>query len=212
MIAGLIRPQARAALWRWREVAAAGGLGGLGVWLMGLGGLFLLPVGIGVSALALGWGVIALRRMRFAQSGLAPGVVEVLEGQVSYFGPAFGGSVSLPEVVELRLLTSGARRMWRLRQADAQVLLIPVEAVGAEALFDAFSGLPGLDTQALVAALNGANSGADTAAKNAGHAAFGATAAAGAVPLFGPRAGQPRIGGRTDSHVIWRRAARVVLT
>ena len=67
---------------------------------------------------------------------MAPGVVEVDEGQISYLGPAFGGSISVPELVELRLLTAGGRRMWRLKQADGQALLIPVEAVGADRLFD----------------------------------------------------------------------------
>lgn len=187
MMAGLIRPEARAAMWRWREICAAGALGGAGLWLLAQGGWLLVPLGAAVLVLALGWGVIALRRMRFVQSGFAPGVVEVLEGQVSYYGPAFGGSVSLAEVDELRLLTSGGRRMWRLRQADGQLLLIPVEAVGAEALFDAFSGLAGLDTQALVEAVRG-----------------GATSAGVGQGL--------RVASLPDSRVIWRRPARAVLT
>ena len=33
-----IRPEARAALWRWREVLAGAGVGALGIW-MGLTGL-----------------------------------------------------------------------------------------------------------------------------------------------------------------------------
>jgi hypothetical protein len=112
-------------------------------------------------------------------------VVEVDEGQISYLGPAFGGSISTPELVELRLLTAGGRRMWRLKQADGQALLIPVEAVGAERLFDAFSALPGLDTQALVEALD-------------------ARAASGT--------GATQLARGPDSRVIWKRSARVVLT
>ena len=46
-------------------------------------------------------------------------------------------------------------RLWRLKQADGQALLIPVAAAGADRLFDAFATLPGMDTQALVAALEG---------------------------------------------------------
>ena len=37
----------------------------------------------------------------------------------------------------------------------ARCLHVPVEADGAEALFDAFATLPGMDTAALVAALGG---------------------------------------------------------
>ena len=45
------------------------------------------------------------------------------------------------------------RRLWRLKQSDGQALLIPVDAKGAERLFDAFANLPGMDSAALVAAL-----------------------------------------------------------
>ena len=74
---------------------------------------------------------------------------------VSLGGPVTGGAVSLPDLVELRLMTLRGRRLWRLKQSDGQALLIPVEARGADALFDAFAALPGLDTGDLVAALQG---------------------------------------------------------
>ena len=41
----LIRPEARAALHRWREVMASAVLAGLGLWLIGLGGWVLIPAG-----------------------------------------------------------------------------------------------------------------------------------------------------------------------
>jgi hypothetical protein len=149
----LLRPEVQAALWRWREVIWAGAVAAFGLWLLGLGGWVLGPLGALVIALALGLGVQALRRVRFAQRGDAPGVVQVDEGQISYMGPTVGGFVSLPELVELRLVTMRGRRLWRLKQADGQALLIPVEAEGAVALFDAFASLPGMDSGALVAAL-----------------------------------------------------------
>jgi hypothetical protein len=190
----LIRPQARDAIWRLREILAAAGVAASGVWLMALGGLFLIPLGALVVALAAGLALLGLRRLRFAQKGVAPGVVELDEGQISYFGPAFGGAVSVPELTELRLLTAGGRRMWRLKQSDGQVLLIPVEAVGAEKLFDAFAALPGMDTQVLVQALD-------------------------AKPgLLNKRAEKPTIAAAQsltslpDSRVIWQRSARAVLT
>ena len=70
-------------------------------------------------------------------------------------GPQIGGSISLDELTEIRLLSLRGRRAWRLRQADGQVLLVPLDATGAEVLFDAFSSLPGLSSAALVAALAG---------------------------------------------------------
>ena len=100
----LIRPELANALWRAREVIAAAALGLFGLWLVSLGGWLLQAVGGMALLLSLGWGWQAFRRMRFAQGGEAPGIVEVDEGQISYFGPVTGGAVSLPDLVELRLI------------------------------------------------------------------------------------------------------------
>jgi hypothetical protein len=152
----LIRAEAQATLIRYREVLAAGAVGAVGLWLIGLGGWFLIPAGGIVLGLAALWAISALRRLRFAQGVAAPGVVEIDEGQVGYLGPGLGGYVALPDLVELRLIRLHGKRVWRLKQEDGQALLIPVEAAGAERLFDAFSVLPGLDGQTLLAALEAA--------------------------------------------------------
>lgn len=149
----VIRPELRAALHRGREVIAAAAMGALGLWVALQGGWLLQALGAGLVLVALAWAVPAVRRLRFGQDVAAPGVVEVDEGQVAYLGPAFGGFVALPDLVEIRLVTMRGRRLWRLRQADGQALLIPVDAAGADRLFDAFASLPGMDTGALVAAL-----------------------------------------------------------
>lgn len=149
----MIRPEAQAALWRWREVALGVGVMGGGLWLMRLGGYLLLPLGAGVGLAGLALALLAWRRLRFASRGDAPGVVQVDEGQVSYMGPQVGGFVSLRDLLELRLISIRGRRMWRLKQTDGQALLIPVEAAGAEALFDAFSALPGMSSADLITAL-----------------------------------------------------------
>jgi hypothetical protein len=150
----LIRPELLAAAHRFREVIAALVVTGLGAWVGSYGGYLLLPLGAVIAALGLGWTVVSLRRLRFQQAGEAPGIVRVTEAQIAYMGPRVGGYVGLPELSEIRLLTLRGRRAWKLRQADGQQLYIPVEADGAEALFDAFSSLPGMDTAALVAALS----------------------------------------------------------
>ena len=178
-----VRPEVTAAIWRGREVIAALGVVAGGVWLAWLGGYVLVPVGVGVVGIGSAWGVQAWRRSRFAQAVDAPGVVEVDEGQVGYLGPDAGGFVSLPDLVELRFLTLGGRRMWRLKQADGQALLLPVDAAGAERLYDAFASLPGMDTQALVLALDSGRAAGAGVAENV-----------------------------TDSRVIWRRSVRVALT
>jgi hypothetical protein len=150
----VIRDGAREALWRWREVCAAGAVVAVGLWVASGGGYVLVPFGLLVAALGAGLAVQAWRRMRFVQGADAPGVVDVDEAQISYMGPQFGGFVSVPELVELRLVALRGRRLWRLKQADGQALLVPVDAAGAEALFDVFAALPGMDMPALLAALS----------------------------------------------------------
>ena len=150
----LIREEVSDLAWRGREVLAAAAGFALGLWVAAQGGYLLVPLGLGCAVLALGFGILALRRMRFSQGLAAPGMVEVDEAQISYMGPTTGGFVSLSELVELRLLTLRGKRLWRLKQADGQALLVPVDAAGSEALFDAFGNLPGMDTQALVQALD----------------------------------------------------------
>lgn len=150
----MIREGARVALWRGREMIAAAAVAVFGLWVAAQGGWLLLPLGGLVAAFGAGLGVQAWRRLRFAQAAEAPGLVTVDEGQISYMGPQLGGFVSVPELVELRLITLRGRRLWRLRQADGQVLLVPVDAAGAEALFDVYAALPGMDMPGLLAALS----------------------------------------------------------
>ena len=154
-----VRPEVADLLARFREVIAAAGVVALGIWVALPGGYLLVPVGAALMALGFGWAVLAWRRMRFERglSGAgqeAPGIVEIDEGQIGYLGPGAGGFVGLADLVELRLLTLRGRRVWRLKQSDGQALLIPVDAAGAEALFDGFVALPGMDAATLIAALH----------------------------------------------------------
>ena len=148
-----IRPELIAATRRHTEVILGAALAVLGFWVASWGGYFYLPLGLLCLALGLGWALLAWRRLRFQQAGDAPGLVRVTEAQIAYFGTRVGGFVGLPDLSEIRLLTLRGRRIWKLKQGDGQLLHIPVEAYGAEALFDAFATLPGMDTAALVASL-----------------------------------------------------------
>lgn len=163
----MIRPGARKALWRWREVIVAALVALFGLWVADGGGYLLPPLGGLIALGAAAFGLLGLRRLRFSLGGEAPGLVQVDEGQVSYMGPTVGGFVSLPDLVELRLISIRGRRLWRLKQNDGQAILIPLEATGAEALFDAFSALPGMSSATLVAALEPPK-GADSRAVMAG--------------------------------------------
>lgn len=151
----LIRPEAAAFLHRWRELIVAGGIVVLGGWIAVQGGYLLPVIGGLMAALGFGLAVVGWRRMRFAGAATDPGVVQVIEGQITYMGPTEGGFAGLSTVEEIALLTRGGRRVWRLAQSEGETLYIPTAATGTEELFDAFAGLPGLDSAALLAAIDG---------------------------------------------------------
>ena len=149
----VFRPEARAALWRWREAIAGLGVTGLGAWLIsGPGFLLSIP---GFAALAGGLLLIwlGIQRGRFRGPDGGAGAVQVDEGQVTYFGPLTGGTVALREMESLSLDGGMFPPHWRLSQKGQPPLLIPVNAEGAEALFDAFSALPGLRTERMLSTL-----------------------------------------------------------
>ncbi|MGQ0611423.1 MAG: hypothetical protein ACT4N9_10015 [Paracoccaceae bacterium] len=145
---------------RFREAGFAGIVLLAGLWLIWLGGWVLVPAGLVVAALGVSLLRHALARLSFQQAVGAPGVVELDEAQLGYMGPQAGGFISLAEAVELRLITLQGRRLWRVKQADGQAMLVPVDAEGAGQLFDAFAALPGMDVGALSRAVAAAAGGA----------------------------------------------------
>lgn len=148
-----IRPQARAALWRWRETLAGAAIAALGsYWLTGFGLLQVLGgalVVLGAVFAFAGW-----QRARFRSLRGGPGVVQVDEGRVTYFGPLNGGSVDLRDLSLVSLDPTSEPTAWLLRQGGAADLQIPINAAGAEQLFDAFSTLPGIRTEYMLNQLN----------------------------------------------------------
>jgi len=148
-----VRPEIAAALRRWREAWAGAALATLGLWWLITGGLLLATIGALAAAAGAALAFTAWRRLRFAQDVAAPGIVEVDEGRISYFGPHAGGAVALSELTEIAIVrTAEGHRAWRLTQPD-RVLEIPVAAAGADRLFDVFAALPGASATALLAAL-----------------------------------------------------------
>jgi hypothetical protein len=68
--------------------------------------------------------------------------VQVIEGQLAYFGPQAGGAVALSELALVSLDNRHRPSRWVLCQPGVEDLEIPVNATGGEALFDAFAALP----------------------------------------------------------------------
>ncbi|MGB7244775.1 MAG: hypothetical protein WBC93_22140 [Sulfitobacter sp.] len=150
---GFFRPEALAALLRWREALVGAALALLGLWwIAGPGQLLSIPgAALMLAGGALIW--IGTQRARFRNKGGGAGAVQVDEGQVIYFGPMTGGAVALRELERLTLDRSQYPGHWRLDQPGTPALLIPVNAEGSDALFDAFATLPGLRTERMLAEL-----------------------------------------------------------
>jgi hypothetical protein len=150
-----IRPEVAAGLRRWRESLIGGAAAILGLWLLltsyGLPFLFGIALALGGGGLA----VAGVQRARFRKGDDGPGVVQVVEGRVTYFGPWGGGAAALDQLGWLELASSddGSAGVWTLIDEDGRRLEIPVDARGAEALFDIFAALPGLDTRKMLAAM-----------------------------------------------------------
>jgi len=142
----LIRPELKDALTRWREVLIALGVAGFGLWLISLGGWLFFGLGTIAAAIGAALACVGWRRLRFRRDGSAPGVVQVTEGQITYFSPTGGGFAALSELREISLTFDAAGRpQWRLAQVGEAALIIPAGAKGAEALFDTFVALPRAD-------------------------------------------------------------------
>jgi hypothetical protein len=149
-----LRPEARAGLLRWRETLAGVATVALGLWfvLTSYGVVFGLGVVLILAGAAIA--VAGVQRARFRQSTDGPGIVQIVEGRVTYFGPWSGGGASLDRLAWLELVPMhGGAGAWVLIEEEGERLEIPVDARGAERLFDVFAALPGLDTRAMLAAL-----------------------------------------------------------
>jgi hypothetical protein len=138
------RPQAREAVWRWREVIFGAAVTALGAnwaftnfgllrwlgWVVLLFGLVLLMAGLQRA------------RVRPAKGGV--GVVELDEAELSYFRPEGGVIVPLSQVARIEIETSTHAAMtWIFILRDGQRAHIPASAVGGERLLDALSQFPG---------------------------------------------------------------------
>lgn len=158
-MSGFLRPEAAATLTRWREVLVALAVMALGLWIAARPGLILQGAGYALMLAAAVALIPAVRRARFAAEGQGPGVVQVVEGRIVYMGPQTGGAVSLGELTSLSLRRDHEGNAAWLLHEPGQMLVIPVNAAGAEALFDAFTALPGLGSQRLLAARQGLRTG-----------------------------------------------------
>ncbi|MEM9551818.1 MAG: hypothetical protein AAGA05_11615 [Pseudomonadota bacterium] len=151
-----VRPEVQTSLLQWRETLIGIALLCLGgYWSFGVGGL-LGWIGIVVALAGIALAFVGMQRARFRARGRGPGVVLIDEGEITYMGPLNGGSVAVAELSMLVLDPTARPAHWVLQPTDRTALHIPVNADGADQLFDAFAGLPGIKTSHMLAQLHGA--------------------------------------------------------
>lgn len=159
-MSGFFRPEAIAAIARWREVLAALAVILIGLWIaLRLGGVIVTGFGYVLIALGAVIMVPAIRRARFVTGGEGPGAVEVDERRILYMGPVTGGALALDDLRVLSVRRDGEDRVAWVLADGAQLLVIPVDAAGADALFDAFAALPGLNVDRLINAVQSRTKG-----------------------------------------------------
>ncbi|MDD9921218.1 MAG: hypothetical protein OXQ92_02910 [Boseongicola sp.] len=135
-----VRPEVQSTLKRWSEPLAGLALIAAGSFLLtgpGRGRFILGLLFLGLGLLFVFWGI---QRARFHSDGGGVGVVEVDERQISYFSPAMGGALALEDLTRVAVVPPHA---WELSDISGQRLTIPVDAKGADALFETLVALPG---------------------------------------------------------------------
>jgi len=147
-----IRPEAQATLTRWSGVGIAAGLLSLGLYWLLLGTGLLPVVGGVVATLGTVLAFDQIRRARFLGGSGGAGVVEVTERQITYFTAAGGAAIALDSIEQIEIeVLGGNRREWVFRTSEDD-LYVPLNAQGAEALFDTISALPGVSSSEAIKA------------------------------------------------------------
>lgn len=142
------------AVWRWREAFAGLAVLALGLWIAFASFGATRVLGYLLSAAGVVLVIAGVQRARFRIGSGGPGVVMIREALVTYFGPLSGGAVNIGSLSRLEL--DGSARpfpSWILTEPGQPPLAIPTTAENAEALFDVFTTLPGIQTERMLAAL-----------------------------------------------------------
>ncbi|MDG2339597.1 MAG: hypothetical protein P8L32_00165 [Paracoccaceae bacterium] len=148
-----LRPEARQSLHRYRDLIIAGLVGSVGLyWALSMFGL-MVWIGWLLVIVALAFAASGIQRLRFRSEQGGVGIVSVHEGQITYLSPFDGGMVALSEINTLILDYAQDPARWVLMQPGQADVQIPLNAEGTDKLFDIFAALPGLQTEAMLAAL-----------------------------------------------------------
>lgn len=151
-----IRPEIRESIARAREAIIGVFVSILGMY-WAVGGSDMMRI-IGTSLTIAGALLFfaGIQRARFRTGGGGAGVVHVMEGQVAYYGPHEGGAMAIADLTKVELdPTTKPVSQWVLHDPHSPPLRIPTDAEGAEALFDVFANLEGIQTERMLSELSG---------------------------------------------------------
>ncbi len=150
-----IRPEIMDGFWRWREALLGAALSCLGLYLAVASTGILAAMGTGLTVIGALVVFAGIQRTRFRVGAGGPGVVQVHERLVTYYGPLDGGSVSVDLLSSVELdPTARPVAQWVLSEVGGtQPLRIPTNAEGAETLFDVFAALEGIRTENMLTQL-----------------------------------------------------------
>lgn len=155
----MFRPEAISRLARWKEPLLIGLVllyavslfwkaVTLGSWISGITGLILIVV---VGTLL----YVSYLRARLRRDVTSPGIVEINEQNITYFGPTAGGEVELDSITRIQISTLPSTigdRNWVIWHHGGS-LVIPVAAEGADQLLEVLTALPGFRYDATLKAI-----------------------------------------------------------
>ncbi len=138
-------------MWRWREVIVALVVVAVMAWWAASSFGVVRWVAMAVTAIAVVFAFAAVQRARFGRLEGGVGAVEYDEGVVSYLTPMTGGQIEIAAMTSVMLLPAlRGPAHWQLDAPGQAPLLIPLDAFGAEKLFDVFVTLDGIETEKML--------------------------------------------------------------
>lgn len=141
---------------KWREALAGAALSALGAWHAMFGTGIIPYVGLAIAMAGAILLFTGFQRARIRSGKDGPGMVEVIERQVTYFSARNGVSFSLDDVSAINIDTTGGpndeEMVWVFDVRGEGTFHIPGDAVGSEKLFDAVAGFMGANTRNVIRA------------------------------------------------------------
>jgi len=141
---------------RWAEAMIAAAVTLFALWIVGLPDLSLnwlsVLLGVPLAVAGLVWLRVAIRRAR-AQGQDGAGRLFVEERRVLHVGSFGNVQVDLDDATRLDLMAQGGRASLMVHVPEGPPTALPLGAEGVDKLYDALTGLPGMDMDALHARL-----------------------------------------------------------